>query len=83
MVCHFEMGKKREDVNSYLQEGSWVSLILKFTWFYEIAYILWNINFPLFHLYFFVVDQTQLNRAKEATKSAVLMNLESRVVKLH
>ncbi|KAF3335021.1 mitochondrial-processing peptidase subunit alpha-like protein [Carex littledalei] len=26
------------------------------------------------------VDQTQLNRAKEATKSAVLMNLESRMV---
>lgn len=29
---------------------------------------------------FFAVDQVQLNRAKESTKSAVLMNLESRVV---
>lgn len=31
---------------------------------------------------FFAVDQIQLDRAKQSTKSAILMNLESRVRKL-
>lgn len=32
---------------------------------------------------FHTVDQVQLNRAKQATKSAILMNLESRVCNIN
>lgn len=40
--------------------------------------ILW-LCLCLFH----TVDQVQLNRAKQATKSAILMNLESRVCNIN
>lgn len=41
--------------------------------------IYFHVGFTFLGLLSFLVSQEQLDRAKEATKSAVLMNLESRV----
>lgn len=46
--------------------------------FHSKLWLVWYISF----FFFFAVDQVQLDRAKESTKSAVLMNLESRVLSL-